>query len=225
MRIWLVSWFFFNLYIVTFFSIATLSVSGQCQSDQQELLLGFKNSLNSSLSEKLGKWNQDRDCCSWGGITCDASGRVIGLDLNNQSISGEINNSNSLFRLQHLQQLNLAYNTFISEFPSWFGNLTNLSYLNLSNAGFSGRIPVGISYLTKLVTLDLSSSLFTGLLLKLEKPDLKILVQNLTGLKNLYLDGIHISSNGKEWSQALSSSLPNLQVLSVTVSAIGSLGH
>ncbi|KAK8563930.1 hypothetical protein V6N13_005851 [Hibiscus sabdariffa] len=213
MRISLVSWFIFSLYIATFFCMAALSVSGQCQSHQQELLLGLKYSLVSSLSEKLGKWNQGTDCCSWDGITCDASGRVIGLDLSSQSISGEINSSNSLFRLQ---QLNLAHNSFISEFPSGFGNLTNLSYLKLSNAGFTGQIPVGISYLTKLVTLDLSvSPLFTPAFLKLEKPDLKLFVQNLTGLKNLYLDGINISANGKEWSQALSSSLPNLQVLSM----------
>ncbi|KAK8561616.1 hypothetical protein V6N13_149221 [Hibiscus sabdariffa] len=216
MRISLVSCFFFNLYIAAFFSIAAISVSGQCQRDQQLLLLGFKNSLNSSLSEKLVKWNQGTDCCSWDGIICDTSGRVIGLDLSYQSISGEINNLNSLFRLQHLQQLNLAYNTFVSEFPSGFGNLTNLRYLKLSNAGFTGQIPVGISYLTKLVTLDLSvSPLFTPAFLKLEQPDLKMFVQNLTGLKNLYLDGINISANGKEWSQALSSSLPNLQVLSM----------
>ncbi|KAL4353179.1 hypothetical protein GQ457_06G005780 [Hibiscus cannabinus] len=81
MRISLVSCFFFSLYIAAFFSMAALSVSGQCQRDQQLLLLGFKNSLNSSLSEKLVKWNQGTDCCSWDGITCDASGRVIGLDL------------------------------------------------------------------------------------------------------------------------------------------------
>ncbi|KAK8665683.1 hypothetical protein V6N13_005845 [Hibiscus sabdariffa] len=217
-RISLVSRFIFKLYIAAFFSMAALSVSGQCQSSQQQLLLGFKNSLNFSLSEKLVKWNQGTDCCSWDGITCDASGQVIELDLRNQSISGEINNSNGLFCLQHLQQLNLAYNTFISEFTSGFGNLTSLSYLNLSNAGFTGQIPVGISYLTKLVTLDLSqiSSLFMGgPFLKLKKSNLKMLVQNLTGLKNLYLDAIDISANGKEWSQALSSSLPNLQVLSM----------
>ncbi|KAK8563937.1 hypothetical protein V6N13_005843 [Hibiscus sabdariffa] len=217
MRISLVSWFIFNFYIATFFSMAALSVSGQCQSHQQQLLLGFKNSLNSSLSEKLVKWSQGTDCCSWDGITCDASGRVIGLDLSNQWISGEINNSNSLFRLRHLQQLNLAYNTFIPEFPSGFGNLKNLSYLNLSNAGFTGQIPLGISHMTKLVTLDLSVRYLLTLrsLLKLEKPNLKMLVQNLTGLKNLYLDGINISANGKEWSHILSSSLPNLQVLSM----------
>ncbi|KAL4351792.1 hypothetical protein GQ457_06G005740 [Hibiscus cannabinus] len=209
MRISLVSCFFFNLYIATFFSITTLSVSGQCQSHQQELLLGFKNRLNSSLSEKLGTWNQDTDCCSWDGIACDASGRVIELDLSNQFLSGEINSSNSLFRLQHLQQHNLAHSSFISEFPSGFGNLTNLRCLNLSYAGFTGQIPVGISYLTKLVTLDLSQ------ISSLEMPNLKMVVQNLTGLKNLYLDGVNISANGMEWSQALSSLLPNLQVLSM----------
>ncbi|KAK8563936.1 hypothetical protein V6N13_005844 [Hibiscus sabdariffa] len=212
MRISLVSWVVFNLYIATFFSIVALSVAGQCQSNQQGLLLGFKNSISYSLSEKLVKWNQGTDCCSWDGIKCDATGLVIELDLSSQSIVGEINNSNGLFRLQHLQQLNLAYNTFISEFPSGFGNLTNLSYLNLSNAGFIGQITVGISYLTKLVTLDLSQILTLS---KLEKPNLKMLVRNLTGLKNLYLDGIDIPANGKEWSQALSSSLPNLQVLSM----------
>ncbi|KAK8473915.1 hypothetical protein V6N13_149225 [Hibiscus sabdariffa] len=169
MKISLVSWFIFSLYIATFFSMAALSVSGQCQSHQQQLLLGFKNSLNSSLSVKLGTWNQGTDCCSWDGITCYASGRVTELDLSSQWLSGEISNSN----------------------------------------GFTGKIPVGISYLTKLVTLDLSQ------ISSLEMPNLKMVVQNLTGLKNLYLDGVNTSANGMEWSQALTSSLPNLQVLSM----------
>ncbi|KAK8665691.1 hypothetical protein V6N13_005853 [Hibiscus sabdariffa] len=218
MRIPLVSWFFFSLNIATFFSMSALSVSGQCQSDQQQLLLGLKNSLNSSFPVKLVKWNQGTDCCSWGGITCDASGQVIELDLSNQWLHGDINNSNSLFRLQHLQQLNLANNSFISEFPSGFGNLTNLSYLNLSNAGFTGQIPVGISYLTKLATLDLSVNSFVvlrSLKLKLENPNLKMLVQNLTRLRSLHLDGVKISATGNEWCKGLSP-LTNLEVLSLS---------
>lgn len=216
LRISLVSWFFFYSYIATFFSINLVSVSGECQSDQQELLLGLKNSLNSSY-EKLVKWNQSTDCCSWDCVTCNADGQVIGLDLSNKSISGAIDKSNSLFRLQHLQQLNLAYNSFKSKFPSGFENLATLRYLNLSNAGFTGQIPVGISYMTKLVTLDLSKSWLLDLgSLKLEKPNLVMLVQNLTRLQNLYLDGINISADGNKWSQALSSSLPDLQVLSMS---------
>ncbi|MBA0601455.1 hypothetical protein Gorai_004630 [Gossypium raimondii] len=213
----LVSWLFFYSYVATVFRIKAVSVSGQCQSDQQELLLGLKNSLNSSSSEKLLKWNQSTDCCSWDGITCNADGQVIGLDLSKELISGAIDKSNSLFRLRHLQRLNLAYNSFKSKFPSGFENLANLRYLNLSNAGFTGQIPVEISYMTKLVTLDLSKSWLLDLgSLKLKKPNLVMLVQNLTRLQNLYLDGINISADRNKWSQALSSSLPNLQVLSMS---------
>lgn len=67
-----------------------------------------------------------------------------------------------------------------------------------------------------MVTLDLSSTSSPGPhLLKIEKPDLKLLVQNLTELKELYLDGVDISSNRYNWSQAISSYLPNLSVLSL----------
>ncbi|PPR87747.1 hypothetical protein GOBAR_AA32947 [Gossypium barbadense] len=186
----LVSWLFF------YSNVATVFLSGQCQSDQQELLLGLKNSLNSSSSEKLVKWDQYTDCCSWDGITCDADGQVIGLDLSNQSTSGAIDESNSLFHLLHLQQLNLDYNSFKSTFPSGFENLANLRYLNLSNAGFTGQILVEISYMTKLVILDLSKSWLRDIgSLKLKKPNLVMLVQNLTRLQNLYLEGINIAAD------------------------------
>ncbi|KAL4606294.1 hypothetical protein ACB092_09G092400, partial [Castanea dentata] len=47
-------------------------------------------------------------------------------------------------------------------------------------------------------------------------PNLATLVQNLTRLTELYLDEVIISSQGNEWCQALSSSLPNLRVLSMS---------
>ncbi|PPR87746.1 hypothetical protein GOBAR_AA32946 [Gossypium barbadense] len=194
-------------------------LSGQCQSDQQELLLGLKNSLNSSSSEKLVKWDQYTDCCSWDGITCDADGQVIGLDLSNQSTSGAIDESNSLFHLLHLQQLNLDYNSFKSTFPSGFENLANLRYLNLSNAGFTGQILVEISYMTKLVILDLSKSWLRDIgSLKLKKPNLVMLVQNLTRLQNLYLEGINIAAdrnNGYHLSGPINPSLAKLKSLSI----------
>ncbi|KAK0584701.1 hypothetical protein LWI29_017397 [Acer saccharum] len=145
-------------------------------------------------------------------------GRVTGLNLSFESISGGIENSKGLFGLQHLQSLDLAYNRCnASQIPSRLANLTNLTYLNLSNAGFVGQIPIAISRLTRLVTLDLSILSFPGtVLLKLENPNLKVLVQDLTVLRELYLDGVNISANGNEWCQALSFSLTNLQVLSLS---------
>lgn len=220
MRILLLSWLFLIPFLANVFGIYVVLVSGRCQSDQQFLLLQMNNSLvyNSSLSVNLVGWNQGTDCCDWGGVHCDGDGRVVGLDLSNESISGGIENATGLFSLQSLQSLNLAYNNFNgSQIPSSLANLSNLSYLNLSNAGFAGQIPGAISNMTRLVTLDLSTfSLLLTSLLKLENPDLRMLVKNLPEIKELYLDGVNVSAQGNEWCQALSSSLPNLQVLSLS---------
>ncbi|XP_059650387.1 receptor kinase-like protein Xa21 [Cornus florida] len=151
------------------------------------------------------------DCCEWSGVTCDNMGRVIGLDLSDESISGGIHNSSSLFNLKYLQSLNLAKNSFGSwQISSGFEKLTSLTYMNLSYADLTGQFPIGISGLTRSVSLDFSGNYY----LKLGNSNLKLLVQNLTELTELRLDGVNISSKGEEWCQAISSSLPNLRVLS-----------
>ncbi|XP_050242096.1 receptor-like protein 7 [Quercus robur] len=152
------------------------------------------------------------------GVTC-SEGRVVGLYLDNEPIFGKLDSSSSLFRLHHLQYLSLAGNDFrYSCIPPEFGNLTNLIYLNLSQTRFIGQIPIEISRLTRLVTLDLSY-IFNDEdqnPVELENPNLATLVQNLTCLTELYLDYVIISSQGNDWCQALSSSLPNLRVLSMS---------
>ncbi|TYH32487.1 hypothetical protein ES288_A01G256000v1 [Gossypium darwinii] len=219
MRISLFSLLFLNSFVSVMFIVDVVLVSAQCQSDQSRLLLQLESSFsyNYDSSGKLVplKWNQNTDCCSWDGVSCDGGGHVIGLDLNRRSISSSIDNSSSLFRLQHLQWLNLAYNEFKPAFPSAFDKLENLSYLNLSHAGFEGQIPIEISRLTRLVTLDLSVSLYLGRPLKLEKPNLEMLVQNLTKLRFLYLDDVNISAKGNEWCKALLP-LTELQVLNMS---------
>ncbi|TYG74199.1 hypothetical protein ES288_D04G163500v1 [Gossypium darwinii] len=91
------------------------------------------------------------------------------------------------------------------------------NYLNLSNAGFTGQVPAEISRLTNLITLDLSVNLFLrdGRPLKLQKPNLKMLVENLTRLRSLHLGGVKISARGNEWCKWLSS-LTNLEELSMS---------
>ncbi|CAA2938504.1 verticillium wilt disease resistance [Olea europaea subsp. europaea] len=215
----LYSWIF----LVTLFQILsstnTVLASGQCLDDQRALLIQLKNTVtfNRTISIKLVTWNQSEDCCIWKGIACDRSGHVTGLELDNESISGGIENSNSLFGFQYLQRLNLAFNRFNNiQIPSVIYNHVNLTYLNLSNAGFVGQIPIGVSNMTRLVTMDLSTQ-FPGIQqLKLENPNLTTLVQNLKELQGLYLDGVNISAPGNDWCQALSSSLPNLSKLSLS---------
>ncbi|XP_039135848.1 receptor-like protein 7 [Dioscorea cayenensis subsp. rotundata] len=160
----------------------------QCRSDQALALLQLKNDFSSMISFSP-PWIPDTNCCNWDGVICDtASGFVISLDLSNHNISGEI--SSSLFELTSLRRLNLANNAFYGSPlpPVGFEKLGDLTYLNLSNSGFAGQIPSGISRLKKLVSLDLSTFFFEQG--ELNIPDLRVLIEGLSNLKELYLDGV-----------------------------------
>jgi len=174
-------------------------------------LLELRNNLifDASESSKLVQWNQSAD--SWRGVTCE-DGLVVGLDLSNESISGGIDSSSSLFKLEFLQSLNLAFNDFFTVIPSGLANLSRLENLNLSDASFSGQIPAELSRLRKLRTLDLTY-LYS---LKLENPSLRSLIGDLGELRELYLDRVNVSTEGSEWCDVLSSSVPKLEVLSMS---------
>ncbi|XP_039173151.1 probable LRR receptor-like serine/threonine-protein kinase At4g36180 [Eucalyptus grandis] len=209
----MVSWLLLAISTISIFSdVTTASASDQCLGvDQRLLLLELRNSLvfNASESSKLVQWDQSAN--SWSGVTCE-DGLVVGLDLSEESISGGIDDSSNLFRLEFLRSLNLAFNAFYTvAILSSLANLSRLAHLNLSNAGFAGQIPVELSCLTKLHTLDLS---WAGL--KLEKPDMRSLIGDLRELRELYLDGVNMFACGNEWCDVLSSSVPKLEVLSMS---------
>ncbi|KAH7667569.1 Leucine-rich repeat protein [Dioscorea alata] len=189
------------------------SQAHQCRSDQALALLQLKNDFSSMISLSPA-WIPDTNCCNWDGIICDAaSGFVISLDLSNHNISGKI--GSSLFELTSLQRLNLANNFYESPLPPvGFEKLGDLTYLNLSNSWFTGQIPGGISRLKKLVSLDLSTYFFDGG--ELETPDLGELIGGLSNLQKLYLDGVDLSNNSKDWCQVIAKSAPGLQALSLS---------
>ncbi|KAK9124548.1 hypothetical protein Sjap_014150 [Stephania japonica] len=194
------------------------AVEGQCLDEQRHLLLHFKHNLSVSSSSEyesgvpvgLSSRDLNTHCCrSWEGVEYNQIGEAIGLDLSHKFIAGSIDGLVSLFQLTHLHGLNLSNNNFNSAMPSGFDRLPNLTHLNLSNSGFVGQIPIGISRLARLVALDISTS-FAGIMipLKLEDPDLRTLVGNLSELRELGLDGVNVSNKGNEWAQNFSSSLP-----------------
>ncbi|XP_057789417.1 receptor-like protein 7 [Salvia miltiorrhiza] len=199
--------------LISSFIFTTHSYNTQCLHHQKTLLLQLKDELifDPSISTKLVQWNESDECCKWLGVECDAAGYVVSLQLDYEFISGGIADSSSLFRLVHLQKLNLAYNSFNSSpIPKGIHNLTYLTHLNLSYADFGGQVPAEISSLRRLVSLDISYD-FT-ISVKLE-----MLVQNLTGLQELYLDHAKVTSphEKSEWSHIISSYLPNLTTLSL----------
>uniref|UniRef100_A0A7N2LHQ8 Receptor-like protein 12 n=2 Tax=Quercus lobata TaxID=97700 RepID=A0A7N2LHQ8_QUELO len=170
------------------------------------------------------------DCCGWYGVTCDTmTGHVIGLDLSCSRLHGPIHPNSTLFSLRHLQRLNLAYNDFHgSTISSKFGGFANMTHLNLAGfsvagssvsgpyipdfsipgSSFAGNVPSEISHLSKLVSLDLSSNID----MRIETPNLKSLIQNLTHLTELVLYGIDMSSVSTNCLTNLSSSLTSLRL-------------
>ncbi|KAM5551130.1 receptor-like protein 19 [Rosa sericea] len=156
--------FFLFLFTTTVTNLIP-AVHSNCIEAEKQSLLRFKKSVefNSSKSTKLITWNSSTDCCSWLGVNCSTNGRVVGLDLSRGPISCNIDNSSSLFQLQHLQSLNLADNNFYgSSIPSAIGNLKMLSSIDISRCSFTGSVPKSIENLTELVDLYMSGNRFNS---------------------------------------------------------------
>lgn len=167
-----------------------------CRPEQRNALLEFKSEFTSSCNfstsyPRTESWANQSDCCYWDGITCEAtSGEVIELDLSCSCFQGQLSSESSLFKLQKLRVVNLAYNDFSSSvIPTQFGTLSELRRLNLSNSWLSGKIPTELLYLTKLMSFDLSDNSLSSEELFLNK-----LVQNLTNLHELNFGLADISS-------------------------------
>ncbi|TYI91886.1 hypothetical protein E1A91_D02G027000v1 [Gossypium mustelinum] len=199
----------------------------QCLDDQRSPLLQLQHHLyyapNFTFSSNFDLWNVNTDCCSWEGVTCDAYGHVVGIDLSYKNLSGSFH---PIFNLHRLQRLNLAGNNFNTTLFSYgFDKLQNLTHLNLSSSCFHGQIPVEISFLKRLVSLDLSKQDSCCLRyykyelqqpLKLENPTFKTLIKNLRFLTELYLDSVDISTQSAKWCETTSLVLSNLRVLSLS---------
>ena len=120
----------------------------------------------------------------WDGVYTDDEGRVIGLDLDWNGLTGPIpevlgnlNNleslnlrgnqltgtiPKSLAQLDSLQTLDLSYNQLTGTIPEALGQLDNLRRLNLSDNQLTGPIPEALGNLSNLKSLSLHDNQLTG---------------------------------------------------------------
>ncbi|CAL9217904.1 unnamed protein product [Arabidopsis halleri] len=212
--------FFFRTIVLLFSTSCFCNIfasltQDSCHPDQRDVLLEFKNEfkirnpngfldidgvlMDVTSYQKTKSWTNNSDCCYWDGITCDTkSGTVTGLDLSCSCLHGRLEPNSSLFRLQHLQSVNLAYNNFIhSPIPAEFSKFMRLERLNLSRSSFSGHIPIQLLHLTNLVSLDLTSSFpYSPSSLSIEKPlFVHLLALNFMNLRELDMSSVDISSS------------------------------
>ncbi|KAI5082489.1 hypothetical protein GOP47_0002232 [Adiantum capillus-veneris] len=133
-----------------------------CIAQDRQALLQFKASISSDPNKALSGWNRSSNCCSWNGITCDETGRVVRVKLPQQKLKGSI--SASLGALSALKVLVLYENSLSGSLPTSIGNLSKLQRLCFSGNTISGSIPASFSKLSNLQLLDLSYNDLAGTL-------------------------------------------------------------
>lgn len=121
-------------------------------------------------------WLENDLICEWYGVICDEDGEnVVGLDLENNNLAGQI--PAELFDLTALATLNLKKNEKVSLSFNGFNKLENLKTLILSDLGLSSID--GLGEATSLQVLHLTGNLFTSI------PDE---IYELTNLEELYMN-------------------------------------
>ena len=143
-------------------------------------------------------WLSDQPMGLWYGVATDSDGRVIGLSLPNNQLSGNI--PTNLGNLSSLKYLDLGANQLGSSIPTSLGNLTNLTRLYLYGNQLDGSIPTSLGNLTNLTWLHLDGNRLSGAV----PPQLG----NLANLTRLYL-------RNNELSGALPQSLTRITGLRV----------
>ncbi|KAG4177804.1 hypothetical protein ERO13_A10G000700v2 [Gossypium hirsutum] len=138
-----------------------------CDQNDRVFLLAFHSNITAPSSSPLN-WTTTTDCCFWEGVGCDGpdSGRVSRLWLPSRGLTGHL--STSLLNLTLLTHLNFSHNRFTGFLPpGFFSSLNHLQVLDLSYNSLYGELPLDFisdynNSLSPIQTLDLSSNHFSG---------------------------------------------------------------
>ena len=123
-------------------------------------LAALYNATNGSSWQDDTNWLSNGPLGEWHGVSTDADGRVAGLDLRNNQLSGSI--PSELGNLDNLVGLWLNGNQLSGSIPSELGNLANLQELVLDSNQLSGPIPSELGNLANLQELELRDNQFSG---------------------------------------------------------------
>lgn len=99
-------------------------------------------------------------CDGWYGVECDGGGRVIGLDLNQNNLSGNI--PTALSNIRYLEELNLGGNGLSGRMPISLTRLDYLARLNLSNNNLTGEILPALHEMTRISQINLNDNQLVG---------------------------------------------------------------
>ncbi|CAI7833021.1 unnamed protein product [Closterium sp. NIES-54] len=127
--------------------------------------------LKASLGVTFTDWTADSPCSlpgavaagSWSGVTCDGTGKVLGIVLNSQMLTGSIHSDIS--KLSTLTSLDLQSNLLQGRLDSFTTNIKAplvLKELTLQFNYLSGQFPSTLLALTTLSKLSVAYNYLTG---------------------------------------------------------------
>lgn len=123
-------------------------------------------------------WNLEENVIFWKGVTVASSGRVVGLDLESNNLTGSL--PDELADLTALLHLDLSYNQLrVGQIPPAIYSLEELKVLKLEQIRLTGNISEELGNLEDLVELNLSYNRLTG--------EIPASIGNLVNLKELQL--------------------------------------
>lgn len=140
-------------------SDAEVSICGSSNPDR-EALVAFYHGTNGPNWNENTNWLSDEPLHKWHGVWTDSEGRVTGISLTNNNLTGLL--PPEIGQLQHLGGLSLYGNRMSGSIPPELGNLSKLRSLNLTGCFLHGSIPAELGQLTGLVSLSLSGNNLTG---------------------------------------------------------------
>ncbi|CBJ25495.1 LRR-GTPase of the ROCO family [Ectocarpus siliculosus] len=148
------------------------SATGSAQTDRETLLHFYRTAGGESWTCKDGWAENADDLGSWHGVTTNAEGRVVKLELQGgpEPQPGGFEKGNSIIgaippefgRLGALTTLHLGGNQLTGAIPPELGQLGALEELFLPSNRLSGRIPPELGLLSKLKGLHLKYNHLSG---------------------------------------------------------------
>ncbi len=137
--------------------IANLSLPTSCENADMGVLVTLYNVTDGPNWTRGEGWLSDADLGNWYGVTVNAQGRVTGLSLANNGLSGPL--PGELGLLDQLTELHLAVNDLSGPVPENLGRLTLLNELDLRhNRRLRGALPADMTGLSRLESLRLDGT-------------------------------------------------------------------
>ena len=179
------------------------AIISQTSASDRAVLVAFYNATDGANWYDDTYWLSDVPMGRWHGVSTNSDGRVVGLNITGNRLSGGIPSElggltdlrglhldgnqlsggipPELGGLMDLQALDLSLNQLSGEIPPELGGLTDLVGLNLASNQLSGEIPSELGSLTSLEKLELYSNQLSG--------EIPSELGSLTNLSQLYMAG------------------------------------